>query len=141
MMEADQQFQQALHQRAAMQDISRFFVLALEEVAPGQARVSMTCRPEMANIFGMIHGTALFALVDEAFQVAANSHGTLAVALNMNITFHQAPDFGERLTAVARERHATRRTATYDIEVTDGSGRLVASCQALAYRKGKPLEL
>jgi len=48
---------------------------------------------------------------------------------------------GERLTARTRELHAGRRTATYFIEVTDPRGSLVASCQALAYRKEQPLPL
>jgi acyl-CoA thioesterase len=88
----------------------------------------------------MIHGTAVFALMDEAFQAAVNSHGTVAVALNMSLIFHQAPKFGERLTATAREIHTGRRLATCFIEATDASGALVASCQALAYRKGQPHE-
>jgi acyl-CoA thioesterase len=93
----------------------------------------------MANILGMVHGSAVFALIDEAFQAAVNAHGTVAVALNMSLTFHRAPQLDGRLTATARELHASRRTATYFIEVTDAQGGLVASCQALAYRKGQPL--
>jgi acyl-CoA thioesterase len=93
----------------------------------------------MANILGMVHGTAVFALIDEAFQSACNAHGTVAVALNMNLTFHAAPKMGERLTARTRELHLGRRTVTYFIEVTDPQNGLVASCQALAYRKDQPL--
>jgi len=130
----------ALREKVADQGISRFFSTELEEVGAGRARVAMTCKPEMANILGMVHGTALFALIDEAFQAAVNAHGTVAVALNMNLTFHAAPRLGERLTAITRELHAGRRTATYFIEVTDSRGGLVASCQALAYRKSQPLE-
>lgn len=129
-----------LKEKVDAQGISRFFATELEEVGPGYARVSMTCKPEMANILDMVHGTALFALIDEAFQAAVNGHGTVAVALNMNLTFHAAPAMGERLTATTRELNAGRRTATYFIEVSDSRGGLVASCQALAYRKSQPLE-
>ena len=79
--------------------ISRHFGLELEKLSPGQARVGMNCRPEMANILGMVHGTTIFALINEAFQAAGNAHGTVAVALTMNLTFHAAPRMGERLTA------------------------------------------
>ncbi len=106
----------------AAQGISRHFGLELEDLSPGQARVGMTCRPDMANILGMVHGTAVFALIDEAFQAACNAHGTVAVALNMNLTFHAAPQMGERLTAQTRELHLGRRTVTYFIEVTDPRG-------------------
>jgi acyl-CoA thioesterase len=135
----DETFLPALKERAAAQGVSRFLGLELEELAPGQARVSMICRPEMANILGMVHGTAVFALIDEAFQVAVNAHGTVAVALNMNLTFHAAPKMGARLTATTRELHGGRRTGTYFIEVHDSHGGLVASCQALAYRKDQPV--
>ena len=129
----------ALKEQAAAQGLTRFLGTELEEVAPGRARVAMTCKPEMANILGMVHGTALFALIDEAFQAAVNSHGTVAVALNLSLTFHQAPAMGERLVAEAREIHTSRRTATCHIQVTDSRGGLVASCLALAYRKNQPL--
>lgn len=134
-------FLKKLRHGSENQGLSRLLGLELEEVVPGYARVSLTCREEFTNILGMVHGTALFALVDEAFQVAANSHGSVAVALSMSLNFHQAPELGERLTAEARELHAGRRTATYLIQVTDPTGRLIASCQALAYRKGKPVEI
>jgi acyl-CoA thioesterase len=140
MTEPDARFLSAFKERVASQGTVRHWGLELEEVGPGRAKVSMLCGPEMANILGMVHGSAVFALIDEAFQAAVNAHGTVAVALNMNLTFHAAPRMGERLTAQTRELHAGRRTATYFIEVTDPRGGLVASCQALAYRKDTPLE-
>ena len=140
MTKVDEAFLSAFKERVAAQEISRFWELELEEVGPGRARVSMVCRPKMANILGMVHGSAIFALVDEAFQAAVNGHGTVAVALNMNLTFHAAPKMGERLTAVTQELHAGRRTATYFIEVTNPRGRRIATCRALAYRKDEPLE-
>jgi len=140
MTKVDEAFLSAFRQRVDAQEISRFWHLELEDLAPGRAKVSMACRPAMANILGMVHGSAIFALIDEAFQAAVNAHGAVAVALNMNLTFHAAPRMGERLTAQTRELHAGRRTATYFIEVTDSRGALIASCQALAYRKDAPLE-
>jgi len=92
----------------------------------------------MENIFGFAHGGALFALIDEAFETASNSHGTMAVALNMNITYIAPPSPDSRLTAEAREFNRTNRTAVYDIKVTDDHNTLIASCQALVYRKGTP---
>jgi acyl-CoA thioesterase len=139
MSQVNETFLAAFQERVEAQGISRHFGLELEELGPGRARVGMSCRPEMANILGMVHGTAIFALIDEAFQAACNAHGSVAVALNMNLTFHAAPRMGERLTARTRELHAGRRTATYFIEVTDPRGSLVASCQALAYRKEQSL--
>jgi acyl-CoA thioesterase len=61
----------------------------------------------------------------------------MAVALNLNTTCLSSP--GSRLTAEAREFSRTSKTANYDIRVTDEKGTLIASCQALVYRKGTPL--
>ena len=133
-------FLEKLKGQAAKQKIAEHLGIELEEVSPGYARAAMVCREEMGNILGMVHGTALFALMDEVFQAAVNSHGTAAVALNLSLTFHQAPKFGERLTATGREVHTSRRLATCLIEVTNEVGQRIASCQALAYRKGTEIE-
>jgi len=140
MTKPDGAFLAAFKERAGAQGIARMLGIELAEVKPGYARTVMTCRPEMANILGMVHGTAVFALMDEAFQAACNAHGTIAVALSMSLAFHNAPEMETTLTAEAQEIHAGRRTATYQITVTDPSGLPIASCQALAYRKQKPLE-
>jgi len=113
--------------------------LELVDLQEGYSRVAMTITPELDNIFGMAHGGALFALMDAAFETACNSHGTVAVALNVNVTYVASPSPGSRITAEAREFSRTRRTANYHITVTDDQQQLLASCQALAYRKGTPL--
>jgi acyl-CoA thioesterase len=78
-------------------------------------------------------------LIDEAFETSSNSHGTVAVALNMNITYVAPPPPGSKLTAESQEFSRTNKTANYDIKVVDEQGKLIASCQALVYRKGDPL--
>jgi acyl-CoA thioesterase len=109
--------------------------MKLLTVAEGYALVEMTCTREMENIFSMVHGGAIFTLLDEAFQFACNSHGTVAVALNINVTYHRAPEPESTLQAEAKETHRSRRTASYQILVRDERSRLIASCQALAYRR------
>jgi acyl-CoA thioesterase len=115
------------------------FGLKLIDVREGSARVAMTFTPDMENMFGMAHGGAIFALIDAAFEVASNSHGTMAVALNMNINYLASPAKGSKLTAQACEINKTKKTATYDIRVTDDVNKLLATCQALVYRLDKPL--
>lgn len=113
--------------------------LKLLELKPGYAVVEMEPQPDLANIFGMIHGGAIFSLIDEAFQFSCNSHGQVAVALNVNVTYHRPPVMGSRLRAVSREIHLSNKTATYEIKVYDGGEGLIASCTALAYRKKEKL--
>jgi len=105
----------------------------------GYSKVEMKFTPDMENIFGFVHGGALFALIDEAFETASNSHGTVAVALSMNITYVSSPSPGSSLIAEAREFTRTQRTAVYDIKLFDDRNNPIASCQALVYRKGERL--
>ena len=124
---------------AIREPFARMLNLKVLEVKAGYARVQATIGPDMLNIHSTTHGGALFALVDEAFELASNSHGTVAVALNMNITYFAPTGSGDTLTAEAKEIFRTNRTATYQIEVTKDEGGLIATCQALVYRKKDPL--
>ena len=112
------------------------------EVEPGYARVSMQFDPAMENIFGMLHGGAVFSLLDEAFQLACNARGEVAVAQQVNTYFLAAARPGTCLIAEAKELNATRKTALYDVRVFEQEGeRLLATAQALAYRKGGDLPI
>jgi len=100
----------------------------------------MIYEPEtMDNIYSRAHGGAIFALIDEAFETASQTDGTIAVALNVNVTYVSSPEPGLRLQAEARRISRTRRTASYDIKVTDQNDRLISLCQALAFQTGKPI--
>jgi acyl-CoA thioesterase len=135
----DAEVRGAIFRQVDREPFARKFGLRLIDLQEGYSRVEMRFTPDMENIMGMAHGGALFALIDEAFETASNSHGTIAVALNMNITYLSSPAAGSLLTAEAQEVNKTQRTATYDIKVKDEGGNLIASCQALVYRRGKPL--
>ncbi len=135
----DEKLRQAFQSRVDKEPFALKFGLRLLEIGDGYSKVEMKFRPDMENLFGMAHGGALFALIDEAFETASNSHGTLAVALNMNVTFIASPQPGSTLMAEAREVSITRKTASYDIKVYDDQGSMIATCMALVYRKGQPL--
>jgi acyl-CoA thioesterase len=93
----------------------------------------------MNNIYGRAHGGAIFGLIDEAFEAAGQTEETVAVALNVNVTYVSSPEAGKILRAEAREVSRTKKIAGYDIKVMEKDGRLIATCQALAYCTGKPI--
>ena len=128
---------ESLKNRAKDEPFCKLLGFKIKEIGMGYARVEGVIDERMLNIHGITHGGALFALLDEAFELASNSHGTIAVALNMNVTFHSATTKGDILISEAKEIHKTKRTATYLISVKKEDGTLVASCQALVYRKGE----
>jgi len=128
-----------LEKLAAREPFPRMMNIEVIEIQTGYAKVRTTISPQMLNIHGTTHGGALFGLVDEAFELASNSHGTAAVALNMNITYFTPTAAGDVLTAEAKEIFCTNHTATYQIEVIKGRQELIAACQAVVYRKKDPL--
>ncbi len=129
----------AIFRQFEAEPFGKKFGLKLADVQAGRARVEMNFTEDMENMFGMAHGGAIFSLMDAAFEVASNSHGTMAVALSMNINYVASPDRGAKLTAEAQEINKTKRTAAYDIRATDDQGKLLATCQSLVYRLDKPL--
>ena len=130
---------EGITKRVEEEPFTQLLGMQLKDIGPGHSVVEMILRPEMENILGMAHGGAIFSLIDEAFETASNSHGTMAVALNMNITYISSPPMGSLLRAEAREISLTRRTASYLINVMDAQDQLVATCQALVYRKEEKL--
>jgi acyl-CoA thioesterase len=135
----DEKFKEAFLRQVQKEPFAQKFGLKLVDLDEGYSKVEMDFTPDMENILGMAHGGAIFALIDEAFETASNSHGTIAVALNMNITYVSSPSSGSRLIAEAREFSRTQKTASYDIKVVDDQTNLIASCQALVYRRDSPL--
>ena len=112
--------------------------IELLEVSPGHAQARLTLEPHHWNGVGLTHGGAIFTLADFAFAAASNSHGTVAVAANVSITFIKAAKTGT-LWAEARELSKNFKLGSYTIEVRDDSGDLVAIFQGLAYRKSEPI--
>ena len=135
----EEKVREAIFRKVENEPFAQKLGIKLLDLDEGYSRVEMKFTPDMENFLGMAHGGALFALIDVAFETASNSHGTVAVALNMNITYIAPPSPESRLTAEAREISRTQRTAVYDIKLMDDQNHLIASCEALVYRKGAPL--
>ena len=136
----DQAVKQAIYQAVENEPFARALKMELVELELGYSVVEMIYNPEaMDNIYGRAHGGVIFGLIDEAFEAAGQTEGTVAVALNVSVTYVSSPKPGMRLRAQARQVSRTKKTAGFDIKVTDKDGQLIATCQALAYRTGKPI--
>jgi acyl-CoA thioesterase len=136
----DQKVRETIFEAVKKEPFARALQMELMELEDGYSVVQMIYEPEkMDNIYARAHGGAIYALIDEAFETAGQTDGTIAVALNVNVTYVSSPEPGLRLQAEARRVSQTRKTASYDIKVTDQNGRIIALCQALAFRTGKPI--
>ena len=135
----DERIIKQLSEKIFQEPFGRIFGIRLLALKPGYALVEMDVSDRLQNSLGMVHGGAIFSLMDQAFQAASNSHGTVAVALNMTVSYFRPPKLGGILRAEAKEINLTRRTGTYSIEARDEEGNLIANCQAMVYRKDNPL--
>ena len=106
----------------------------------GYSLVEMIYNPDvMDNMFLRAHGGAVFSLIDEAFETVCQTDGTVVVALNVSVTYVSSPKPGTCLRAEAKEISRTKKIANYNIKVTDQDRQLIATCQAMAFRTGKPV--
>jgi len=102
------------------------------EASPGYARVAITVEDKHLNA-EVCHGGVLFSLSDLAFALAGNSHGYLALALEVSISFLRVARLGERVAAKAREGYLGRRTGFYIITVTNQEGKKIALVKGTSF--------
>jgi acyl-CoA thioesterase len=136
----DQKVRNAIFSAVEKEPFATAMKMNLIQLELGYSEVEMKYDPaDMNNIYQRAHGGALFALIDEAFETASQTDGTIAVALNVNVTYVSSPQPGVKLRAEAKRVSQTKKTASYDIKVSDENDNLIATCSALAYRTGKPI--
>lgn len=102
----------------------------LQRLEEGVAEVALALQPHLRNRGGMLHGGAIFSLVDVAMGLAcSSSHGfdRRSVTVECKINYVRAVSEGEVL-CVARVLHAGRRTLVLDADVFQGD-KLVAKAQ------------
>ncbi len=114
---------------------ARLLGIQLEELEAGRALVKMSLSTDNNNLLGATHGGAIFSLIDAAFELTVNSHGTIAVALNVSINYINPVFAGETIYAEGIEVSRSNRIATCSIVVKGEDGRIIATCQTMAYRK------
>jgi acyl-CoA thioesterase len=136
----DEKVREAITNAIKRETFAQALNMKLVELEDGHSVVEMIYDPDkMNNMHDLAHGGALFGLMDEAFEMACHTKGTIAVALNINVTFVTSPIPGSKLRAEANQVSETRKTASFDIKITDQEGNILTTCQALAYQTGKPL--
>jgi len=131
----EQKTYEILRNKAENEPYAKKMGIRVIKIEDGYSLVEMAMTEEMENIFGMIHGGAIFSLIDAAFEIAGNSQGVVSVALNMNITYIKPAQAGETLRAEAKEIASSGRTASFDIQVTNDKNEIIAVCSALLYRR------
>jgi len=108
------------------------------EAGNGYCKTRLTLEEKHLNAANVVQGGAIFTLADLAFAVASNSHGQLALAINVNISYLNSVTHGV-LYATATEVNEPNRLGAYDVLVTDERQRIIARFNGMVYRKKQPL--
>ncbi len=118
---------------------AEYIDIELIAVEKGAATAKMDVKEHHLNGIGTVQGGAIFTLADFTFAAAANSHGNVAVAINASISFVTATT-GGILTAKATETSRNPKIATYNVDVMNDRGEVIAIFQGMAYRKKHSVE-
>ena len=94
--------------------------MAVREVGPGRAVLTMTVGHDMVNGHAIGHGGLTFSLADSAFAFACNSYNRSTVAAACEIRFLAPSRLGDVLVAEAVERERAGRDGVYDVTVRCG---------------------
>lgn len=124
----------ALRTRIAADAYCETLGIELRELARGHAVTTLKITEDLLNFHGTPHGGAVYSLADAAFAAASNSHGDTALALETNMSYLDAVEPDTELTATAEETHLSRRTAEYEVVVTDDAATRVATFRGRVYR-------
>lgn len=112
-----------------------FLGIEVDEVREAYSRVSVTVKPEYLNAVERAHGAFIHALADQAFAVACNSTGVMAIAVNFNINYLSSASDGERISAEGRPINIGRKVSVWSIEVRGTGDKLIATGIGTAYHK------
>ena len=116
---------------AALTQVNFAGLLGIEivELRRGEATLSMSVRPELTRMSGIVHGGAIASLMDSASAFAVLTLlGPEEQTVTVDLTLHFLRPVSEgRIEARARVLRAGRRVCAVSIDATDASGKLVAT--------------
>ena len=100
--------------------------IEVEEVERDRAVLSLEINDECRNLYGFVHGGAMFAMADNAAGCAATTDGRKYVTESGSINFLRNQAEG-RIFADARVRHRGRTITLVETDILGDSGTLLAT--------------
>ncbi len=100
--------------------------MSVADIGPGHASVVMTVTDDMLDDSGCCHPGLIFSLADTAFAHACNSYNIVALASACSVEYVNQARAGDELIAVAKEKHRSRRTGVYDVDILNKQGLIIA---------------
>ena len=91
---ANERAQRSAQAMWATDEASKWVGLSLDQVAPGQATLSLIVQSHHTNGHKICHGGVIFTLADSAFAFACNSYNQIAVAAQNSIVLSRPANWG-----------------------------------------------
>ncbi|MFA5619683.1 MAG: hotdog fold thioesterase [Weeksellaceae bacterium] len=113
---------------------SQWMDIKVLDIKENYCLLEMPIKKEMINGLKTVHGGVTFALADSALAFAGNSSGNAGVAQTCSINFMRAGREGDIFRAEAKLENETRKTAVYDIKITNQNGESVAKFVGTLYK-------
>ncbi len=112
--------------------------IRIDELKDGNSACSFEITEHHRNADGGVMGGAIFTLIDFAFAVASTSVHHPTVAQQVSINYLNQPR-GKKLTARAECRKDGRTSCVYIVNVTDDTGREIATALMTGFKLQKDL--
>ena len=103
------------------------------EVRSDEIVLALDVTDAHTNFLGVGHGGMVFSLADCALSLASNSRFETALAVAAHIALTAPSHTGDRLTARIVEVSASKRLATYRVEVSKGDEAVIAAFTGTVY--------
>lgn len=116
---------------------SQWLGISFVEIRENYCLIEMAIREEMINGLKTVHGGVTFSFAESALAYACLNTGEAAVALNCVIHFTKAVKWGDRIRAESILIADTKKTAIYDISITNQHQERVASFRGTVYKLNK----
>lgn len=111
------ELEETMRERLKKNQFMSYNHIELEHVEPDYAVFRLDIRPESRNIFGMVHGGALYTMADNAAGSAAHTDGRNYVTQNGSLHFLRNQTEGT-VRATGRVRHRGRSTVLVSVDIT-----------------------
>ncbi len=120
---------------AEKEKFRKFLGIEIVKIDRGYSLVKLKITKDMTNIYDFTHGGVIFSLADEAFELACNSRGYIEYGLNVNISYNKSSKIGDTIYAEAKFVSESKKIAVYNISIFNEENDLLATCQAMSYKK------
>ena len=113
---------------------SKWLGISILHVSKGKCILEMTVKKEMLNGFSIAHGGITYSLADSCLAFAANSHGIKCVSKETSINHLKKVNVNDTLMAKSIEKMITKKSAVYEILVTNQLNDVVAKFSGTVHR-------